>query len=354
MTDPKTCTIDNLPRKAAAATPCSECPWRKSNADRPHFNNQYSTEEFTRLWRSIAVDGNFFGCHLMDADYHPVPAESLAMGYQKPADIGARRECAGALAVVRRELKLLNDYDTHEDYIAARPVGLSKKALDVLLSRSKGELEPALRFASNEDETDVADPMERVNTSLIQWQVSRNKAADLLAAMEAFGGSQCDCKVCTNHTSVHRPAPLALPDGTTAEVDQELHGVLTAMTRAGIKTVDSCINMAEALDELWPDRKPTLLRVVAGRMNYRTMIQRQAAHIRFANTTEAGKAIAVSFARVEGVEVVSAGSMTQVVFDAGQIPVLERIAEATADYFAPRPKSKPIKRPSDYQRPRKR
>ena len=314
-----TCTIDSLPRLPAAAKACSECPWRKSNADREHFNNQYSTQEFTRLWRSIAVDGKFFGCHLFDADVHPVPSESLAMGYQKPADIGARRECAGMVAVIRRELRIVANYEDHEKYLEARPAGLSRKAFQQLKQRINGDLLPELRFASDEDESDVADPMERVDQTSWEWLLSGEGQVDLLVTLEAINGSTCECPVCTNHAVVHPSKELKLPDGTTVPVDQELHELLAGMVDAGIQTVDSCIDMAEALDRLWPDRKSALLRAPAGKLNYRNMIMQRAAHIRFNNTSMPAKAFQGAAEKTYGVEVSVSGIMTQIVFQPAHI-----------------------------------
>jgi hypothetical protein len=232
------CHIDNLPRIKAAGQSCSECPFRKSNIDRPHFNNQYSQTEFARLWRTIAVEGQFFGCHLTDADYHPVPQESLDMGYQKPADIGARRECAGSVALIRRDLRLAESYPNHSAYIKARPAGLSSHAFLVLSKRLTGMMEPPVRFAVKPDESDVIDPMERIDTSSIEWAINSDGAAALLLALESVVGSLCECPVCNNYTTAHTARPFLTADGDAVDADEELHGLLTNLAAAGIRTMD--------------------------------------------------------------------------------------------------------------------
>ncbi len=332
---PSACMIDALPKLPAATKACSECPWRKSNTDREHYNNQYSTEEFTRLWRSIAIDGDFFGCHLFDAEVHPVPEVSQAMGYQKPADIGARRECAGMVAVIRRELRIAATYDDHEKYLEARPVGLSLKAFQRLKQRIDGDVLPELRFSPDEDESDVADPVERVDQKSLSWKFSREGLADLSITLEALNGSTCECPVCSNHTTVHTPKNLTTADGDTVPVDEELHGLLTAMTQAGIRTIDSCINIADALDKLHPSRKPVLLRAPAGKLNYRNMILQEAAHIRFNNTGTAARAFEAVAAKTPDIEVSKHGLMTQIVFQPVHIPVLTVYAEGLSALLPP-------------------
>ncbi|WP_043429584.1 hypothetical protein [Arthrobacter sp. FB24] len=326
MTDSKTCHVDTLPRIKAAGQSCSECPFRKSNIDRPHFNDQYSQTEFTRLWRSIAVEGKFFGCHLTDADYHPVPQESLDMGYQKPADIGARRECAGSVALIRREMRLAESYPNHATYIKARPAGLSKHAFLVLSKRLKGMMEPPVRFAVKPDESDVIDPMERIDTTSFEWAVNTEGAAAILLAIESVIGSLCECPVCTNHTTAHKARPFLTAEGMAVDADEELHGLLSSMSAAGIQTMDSCINMADALEKLWPERTATLVRAPIGKMNYSSMIRSRAAHIRYSNGP-AADAFTRAASAFSGVEVSSSGPVTQIVFQPKHIPALTAAAK---------------------------
>lgn len=344
---PDACPVADLPKIPAATKPCLECPWRKSNTDREHYTNQYSTQEFTRLWRSIAVDGDFFGCHLFDADYHPVPEVSQAMGYKKPADVGARRECAGSVAMIAREIRLADSYSDYSEYIKARPVGLSQRALGTLKKRWAGDLAPALRFPEDED-PDLADPMERVDQDSWEWLLSDAGQANLLVTLEAINGSMCECPVCTNHSTVHPSRDLVLPDGVKVPVDEELHGLLTAMIQAGIQTIDSCIDIADALDQLWPERKPTLLRAPAGKLNYRNMILQRAAHIRFNNMSTAAKAFQQTAEKTPGIEVSTGGSMTQIIFQPTRIPVLTTYANGLKALLdAPKRTRKEPRRPTD-------
>lgn len=322
---PNTCHVDDLPKLPAAAKACSECPWRKSNADREHPGGMYSDDVFTRSWRGIALDGNFFGCHLFDAGFYPVSEEAEEMGYKMPADIGARRECAGLLAVIREELKHFASYDSHEAYIAARPVGLSKGVLLRIKQRLEGIVEPALRFSPNA--TDIADPMERVDQNSLEWTFGREGQVAMKLNLDALIGDSCDCPLCAGHTSVHPSKDLVLDGGEIVPVDEELHELLMAMNAVGIRTTDSCVDVADALDKLYPDRKTALLRAPAGKVNYRSMILRQAAHIRFNNTSLAARAFRETAAKTPGIEVTTSGLMTQLVFDPSSTPVLTTYAK---------------------------
>jgi hypothetical protein len=328
MTDTaSTCHLEDKPKQAAALTPCSECPWRQSNTGRKHVYNIYSDDQFTRNWRGIAVDGKFFGCHLFDGDAHRVPPESQAMGYKKAVDIGGRKECAGAVAMIRRELQILASYDSHEEYIKARPVGLTQRALVTIKERMAGNLAPELRFPIHGND-DLVDPMGRVDTDSPNWKYSREALAELSIVLHANLALQCECPVCTEHTTVHRPKELTTVTGDTVEVDEELHELLDAMNSAGIRTVSSCVNLADALEQLWPEQKLALLqKTFEGGLHYRDTIARRAAYIRFNNSTVPAKAFVMFAAKIPGVEVNSLVAMTQMEFPPAAIPHLTTLAK---------------------------
>lgn len=324
----RSCHMDDLPRLKAAGQACRECPFRESNRDRKHFADDYSDGEFTRIWNSVAVEGRFFGCHLTDSDYQPFPQESRAMGYKQPADIGARRECAGSVAMIQRELRLAADHGNHAQYIEARPVGFSRRAFQIVNERLKGNLVPELRFAPDPDESDLTDPVERVETDSWAWAVGREGIADLSIVVQTLAGATCDCQLCTNHTDAHTALTLTTADGECVEVDAQLHGLLSSLAAAGIRTTDSCINIADALDQLWPERKATLLRAPAGGMNYSDMIRGQAAHVRLRNDRPAEIAFITAASQLPGVEAAATGPLTQIVFQEDDIPPLTAMALA--------------------------
>lgn len=346
---PDTRLVCEVPRTKAATAACSECPWLASNANREHSGDQYSDVNFTRVWRNIAKEGLFLGCHIFDAGLHPVTEADVELGYKPTVDIGARKECAGSLAMVQRELEILAGYDSHDDYLEARPVGLSVKALAMLKERWEGRQEPELRFNPNPDYSNITDPMERIDTSSIEWSFSETAAVRFVHTMEAIAGDNCTCPVCENHTTIHPPEKLTTVDGKTVEVDRELHGLLSMMVKAGIRTISSCVNLADALDQLWPVRKPQIIRVPIGELNYRSMILREAAHVRINNSSPQAKAFMVAATQTPGVEVVSDGILTQFVFDTDAIPRLTRIAEVLANAFN---KKRAPKRPTD-RKPKK-
>lgn len=182
---PDTRPVCVLPKLKAAATPCSECPWRASNANRNHPRDHYSDERYTSMWRSITKVGVIGGCHLFGPGYHPTEDE-LAQGFQKPADIGSIRECAGAVATVQQEFELMLAYPSHAEYIKARPTGLSKTAIMRLRDRRQSGEEPQLRFLPRPDYSDITDPADRIDTESVHWMFSPEQAVNLSMTLTAL------------------------------------------------------------------------------------------------------------------------------------------------------------------------
>lgn len=93
---------------------------------------------------------------------------------------------------------------------------------------------------------------------------------------------RCDCRVCTRHGEVHAQVPRIM-FGSTVHVDVELAPLLDALRSAGVTTVGSCIDLADAVTKLWPEHLPTLLafqgpgvhygRVVADRLVFVRMLK---------------------------------------------------------------------------------
>lgn len=319
--------VCEIPKTKAAAAPCKECPWRASNARREHSAGQYSDENLTRTWREVAKDGRFLGCHLFDSDYHLIREQDLLDGYQKPTDIGSRRECAGGVAVLQREFEIMLTYPSHAEYLAARPIGLSRKAVLNLRERLAGRLEPEIRFKPNPDYTDIVDPADRIDTTSMEWKWSAGAAVSMLTTLDALVGNTCNCQLCEKHEEAHPSKTLRTITGDDVQVDQELHGLLDTLVKAGIRTVSSCVNFSDALDKLWPEQKAQLVRNPLGDLHYRDIILLEAAHIRIRNTTPQAKAFIEAALQTPDVGVETAGIVTQVVFPLAAIPHLTKIAD---------------------------
>ncbi len=111
------------------ADPCAACPWRTSNAGKPHPDGWYRRANLARLWRLLR-EGEPMSCHPTDPD-NPVSEEAQAAGY-RPAPPGSTRlECRGAVILVQREFHLLinrfgNDVAA---YRSARPRALTKRGI---------------------------------------------------------------------------------------------------------------------------------------------------------------------------------------------------------------------------------
>lgn len=89
-----------MPRGCAASKACSACPWRRSNQGKPHPDGWYTKKNLTRLWAGLrSADAPGMSCHPTDSD-NPVPE-----GHATVPEGVEKRECAGSLLIVQRELK---------------------------------------------------------------------------------------------------------------------------------------------------------------------------------------------------------------------------------------------------------
>lgn len=99
-------------------SPCAACPWRKSNLEKPHPHKWYSKKNLLRLWNGLRkYDAPGMTCHPTDAD-NQVPD-----GTKPVPESVEKKECAGAIILVTRELRLL---EKHKDYLKIRKGGLTR------------------------------------------------------------------------------------------------------------------------------------------------------------------------------------------------------------------------------------
>ena len=320
MTD----TCNTAPLASASGNPCQECPFRKSNAGREHPTNGYKDDNFTNDWREI-TDGGFFACHVFAPDLHPYSEEAKAAGYVPPVETGSRPECAGAAIAMQREIDAAADYPSFDTYIKARPAGLSRKALGILSARKRGDVEPAFKVPHKFSPDGVLDPNEYIDTSSPLWIFGGAGLNALVEAADAITG--CSCPVCAQHETVHPAESVATADGGTARVDAPLAALLTAMNAAGIRTTDSCQNVAEAVTELWPERLAELATPTPGTVNYAQVVTSGNAFIRMQATNTAEQRF-IRAAKHLG-EWQTGADTAQVSFPLQNVPALTNIAEGT-------------------------
>lgn len=106
---------------SSASTPCSACPWRKSNQGKRHPHGWYSQANLRRLWKGLrSGDAPGMSCHPTDVN-NEVPDG------HKPVPEGTKMmECAGALLLVQRELRRAQADPKNYD---KRAPGLSRHGL---------------------------------------------------------------------------------------------------------------------------------------------------------------------------------------------------------------------------------
>src|SRR4051812_5213451 len=83
--------------RGAGPKPCAQCPWRLANqgCDHPEFGpDAYGKRNLGRLWAGLR-DGKRMSCH---------PSVEPSLVRARLTGLSRRRECAGALILVQREL----------------------------------------------------------------------------------------------------------------------------------------------------------------------------------------------------------------------------------------------------------
>ena len=147
----------------APVTPCHECPWRVSNQGLPvpeKYDGAYGRTERANQWSAVRDGGYQSVCHLSLGDREMFPhggdPEWIAAGYQAVPEHAQRRECAGAVAAAMREMRLLAEAGSWEEYHRRRPQGLTREAAGLWLLRMRGEALPG-RPPLREVDVDLAE-----------------------------------------------------------------------------------------------------------------------------------------------------------------------------------------------------
>lgn len=311
--------------KKSGLNACQECPFRTSNLGRPHPDPvMYSQDEITRIWRTVSHDGSHQNCHMFDGDLHPWKDEWAGLGYKKPVNIDGNRECAGILAMVKRELDAAVTYPSFEEYAQAHPIGLKRAAFERLQKRLAGH-GPELRLSHYMADEDVARPESFVDTSSVAWILDPTSMDRMLRAVQAIyrPARDCSCEYCERHSEFHESRKLTTAEGEAIEVDQELWPLINAMALQGIRTTESCINLREVVEGVAPEQIPALMNgAPRSILSHETTIRRSGAYVRLINENESEQRFIERAEQLEGVSITHSSSITQLVFNRAEIPAL--------------------------------
>jgi len=329
----------------SASQPCQECPWRTVNRGRSHPDQApYTDDWLTMKWRRVSQEGTAFACHLFDGGALHHSGEIEAAGFKKAADIGERKECAGMVAMVRRELEAIFANPSFEAYQQSRPYGLSKAGLDYFLARIRGDVQPPLRTSDYTDMAEILDMHDVVKGNSLTWTYDAtflNNLNGLILTLEPKL-RECGCEVCAEHHTVHDMIPLHTAEGLDVDVDAELHPLLLALAAAGIRTTASCIDIHEAIEAISPDMIDPLMNLAdPDTINYGPVMRRRAAFIELRNDAQPEALFIAALELFEGVEVTPANSRVQMIFDRDQVPTLTELAGLTAKFVADQNRPKP-------------
>lgn len=272
----------------AAKQSCNECPFRKDNQGKPQSAGWFEPENVTRLWRAIA-HGSTLGCHKFDSP-EITGFDELAKldGYKTPVNINGRKECAGTTGLIWREIEAAENYDTYEEYHAARPYGLQRGAWAVVYQRLNGEELKLTQPAPGKDQ-ELIDLSTYIDTTSMWWKYSKPQMEAMVAGLfevaDNYGWDlskkSCDCVVCVKHEEAHVMAELQLADGSTVQVDQVLMPVLKTFAHVGIQTTASCENLQSAIKKLAPELLDDITGPSQWTVNYAEAVSNGKAFTRF-------------------------------------------------------------------------
>lgn len=151
--------------------PCAACPWRISNSGKKTKSPDmefgwYSRKNLDRLWNGLRTgEAPGMTCHPTDGD-NPLPE-----GMEPPRETVEKRECAGALLLVQRELKLIEELGP-EEYLKRSKVsrGLTKDGIAWwALSRCvfAGTPMGADPITKIQEDPDIERPMRKIHATSI-------------------------------------------------------------------------------------------------------------------------------------------------------------------------------------------
>lgn len=140
---------------------CRECPLRKSNYENAEREKFYHRDSAMNSWRGIR-EGNFHACHMFDQDAYSMTEEQEQSGlFHKPVDIGANRECAGAVVALAREVEYADSFPTHQEYTRSRKLGaLSAEAIAMFKARQEGLVPLPVNIPSGVRHDEVLSPID--------------------------------------------------------------------------------------------------------------------------------------------------------------------------------------------------
>ncbi|MDE8667998.1 hypothetical protein PY310_05295 [Pseudarthrobacter sp. H3Y2-7] len=322
----------------AGPQPCQECPWRKINRGRSHPDQApYTDDWLTTKWRSVSQDGNIFACHLFDAGALHYSEEIKAAGFKKPADIGARKECAGMVAMVTRELEAIIASPSFEEYRQERPYGLTQESLDYFAARLRGEIQPPFKPSEYIDMAEILDMHDVVKPDSMTWTYDTTFLDNLNGLVKILMPKyrECGCTVCAEHHTVHEMVRLHTAEDLEVTVDAELHPLLHAMAATGIRTIASCIDLREAITELSPDMLAPLMNLAdPATISYGPVLRRQASFIELRNDNPAEKIFLAAAGQLPGVDATHQNLRSQIIFNREHLPTLAGFVNLTAQHVA--------------------
>lgn len=329
------CTVVDKPLMPAQEGMCRECPLRKANYENPDLENFYHRTSAMNSWRTIR-EGKFHACHMFDQDTYTITEDQKESGlFHEPVDIGANRECAGAVVALAREAELAETFPTHEAYVQDRRLGsLSPEAISIFNARREGRSPLPLNIPSGVDPDEVLNPLDDFSDISLSDVLPRSVIGDVMASAPDLT-ENCDCPTCKAHMGLHEYKRLTTATGETVPVDAGLWALLDRLAGAGIGTTYSCINMLEVMGKADPARVEEL-RNGNDPLNFRRVIAEGIAFLRMQAVTPREKAFIAEAERVPGVTTQQYGGFAQVEFADTAIPELMKALQRVTLINKPR------------------
>jgi hypothetical protein len=204
------CQVPAKELNRASSVPCHECPWRESNKDRPvpakYADVAYTRDERVEMWAQMRAGHYRQSCHMTTSDRDMFPQggdpEWTDAGFSPVPEHAQLRECAGAVALAERELRLLRAAGSFEKYHEQRPHGFTREAASLWALRMQGRpvpgYPPLRRVEANDAE--ILDPTGE-NLAPIELLHPAQVSALLTAAAKVKASLSTDVAPTTGGTS---------------------------------------------------------------------------------------------------------------------------------------------------------
>lgn len=208
-----------------------------------------------------------------------------------------------------------------DEYARKFPQGFTQDAARTWVARLRGTESPRARPVNHDDVLDAP----ALGLLKAHHLLPPGLAGRLTKILATITGTPCACRVCTDHHEAHEQQQRTIA-GHPVNVDTAMLPLLDPLLDAGVRTVASCIDIADAVKRLDPDKWIPLHALDGPGLHYGDITARRLAFVR---VVEEGTATHRFLARASAMpdvivtrEDFGGRSVAQVAFPAADIELL--------------------------------